>query len=240
MTSVIIILCILFFVIFVYFGVPSIYKRLSVALLKRRAVKAGVLVLTFDDGPGSHLTPAVLEILDRYDAKATFFLLGRNIMGRETIVRQITAAGHEICSHGYEHFNYRMTSPLRTISDVKRGWRAIDQALGKRDSIYAFRPPYGKLNLICLLYLLVRRVPIFYWTSVSGYIWPVDTQDSRKAAVLEGESAGTVVLAHDSNPTDEYINKKELDSISLALSVAKEKGMKVITLSELVGLSREI
>ena len=219
---------------------PWIYGRCSRTLLKRRAVKSRAFVLTLDDGPGSHLTPAVLEILDRYDAKATFFLLGRNIMGRETIVRQIAAAGHEICSHGYDHLNYWKVSPFRAISDIKRGWQSIDKALGKTASAYPFRPPYGKLNLVCLLYLLVWRVPIFYWTLVSGDTWPAGKRDSRRAALLAAKAGGAVVLAHDFDRANEDINKMVLETIMLALPAAKEKGMRVVTLSELMGHKREV
>jgi len=243
MTSIAVVVSISFFVVFLaflYVGVPWIYKRCSEALLNRKAIKAGVLVLTFDDGPGSYLTPAVLEILAQYNAKATFFLLGRNIVGRESIVRRIAAAGHEICSHGYDHLNYRKVSPFRTIFDAKRGWRAIDGALGKKDSVYPFRPPYGKLNLVCLLYLLVWRVPIFYWTLVSGDTWPAGKRDSRRAALLAAKAGGAVVLAHDFDRANEDINKMVLETIMLALPAAKEKGMRVVTLSELMGHKREV
>jgi len=207
-----------------------------------RAVKKNVLVLTFDDGPGNRLTPAILEMLNEYNAKATFFLLGRNVVGRESIVKQIAASGHEICSHGYDHLNYLKVSPFRAISDIKRGWEAIDKALGKKQRAYPFRPPYGKLNLVCLLYLLVRRAPIFYWTLDSGDTWPAGMRDSRRVAttILSSRAGGAVVLAHDFDRTDEDINKMALDFIRLALCAAKKKGMKVVTLSELVGRGREV
>jgi peptidoglycan/xylan/chitin deacetylase (PgdA/CDA1 family) len=226
-------------IVFLYIGVPFIYGRCSRMLLKRKAIKSSVLVLTFDDGPSSHLTPAVLEILDRYEAKATFFLLGRNIAGHETIVRQIMAAGHEICSHGYNHLNYWKISPFSAIQDIKLGWQSIDKATGKTASVYPFRPPYGKLNLICLLYLLLRRVPVVYWTVVCGDTWPVGKRDSRRSALLIAKAGVAVVLAHDFDRANDDTNKMVLDSVRLSLSMAKDKGMKVITLSELVGRHRE-
>jgi peptidoglycan/xylan/chitin deacetylase (PgdA/CDA1 family) len=84
-------------------------------------------VLTFDDGPGSRLTPAVLDILSDYDAKATFFLLGGNIVGRESIVKRIYDEGHEICSHGYDHINHWKALPGRTLADIEKGWQAINR-----------------------------------------------------------------------------------------------------------------
>lgn len=226
-------------IIFLYIGVPLIYGRCSRMLLKRKAIKSRALVLTFDDGPGSRLTPEILALLAASNAKATFFLLGRNIVGRESIVRQIAASGHEICSHGYDHLNYLKVSPFHAVSDIKRGWLAIDEALGKRASIYPFRPPYGKLNLVCLLYLLLRRVPIIYWTVVCGDTWPVEKRDSRRSALLIAKAGGAVVLAHDFDRTNDDTNKMVLDSFRLSLSMANDKGMKVVTLSELVGKHRE-
>jgi len=220
--------------------VPWIYGRYSRVLLKRKAIKSNALVLTFDDGPGDRLTPAILEILNEHNVKATFFLLGRNIVGRESIVKQIEERGHEICSHGYDHIDYWKVSPLRALSDIKRGWQAIDNALGKTRRIYPFRPPGGRLNLFCLLYLWIHKTPIFYWTLVSGDTWPVGKRDSQRAALLAGKTGGAVSLAHDFDRTTNDIDKMVLDSISLALLVAKEKGMKVMTLSELVRRNREI
>lgn len=97
---------IIFSVFSLYFGYPWIYGRLLRLLLRIRVVKQRVLVLTFDDGPGTKLTPVVLRILDEYNVKATFFLFGRSVAGREYLVRQIAERGHEICSHGYGHLHY--------------------------------------------------------------------------------------------------------------------------------------
>lgn len=209
-------------------------------MLKRKAVKSNALVLTLDDGPGDRLTPAILGILNEYNAKATFFLLGRNIAGREAIVRQIAAAGHEICSHGYDHLNCWKVSPFHAISDIKRGWEAIDKALGKKQRIYPFRPPGGKLNLFCLLYLWIHKTPIFYWTLVSGDTWPVGKRDSQRAALLASKTGGAVVLAHDFDRISNDIDKMVLDSISLSIVTARETGMKVMVLSELLGRSWEM
>jgi len=220
--------------------VPWIYGRYSRVLLKRKAIKSNALVLTLDDGPGDRLTPAILDILERYNAKATFFLLGRNIVGRESIVKQIEERGHEICSHGYDHLNYWKVSPFRAISDIKRGWQALDKALGKRQCVYPFRPPGGKLNLFCLLYLWIYKTPIFYWTLVTGDTWPVGRRDSQRTALLAGKTGGAVSLAHDFDRTSNHVDNMVLESIRSALLMAKETGMKVMTLSELLKGNREI
>lgn len=215
-----------------YVGIPSIYGRYSRILLGRKAAKVRTLVLTFDDGPGNRLTPIILKLLAEYNAKATFFLLGRNIPSRESLVRRIFAEGHEIGSHGYDHLDYWAVSPIRALKDIKRGWQAINTALGVNRSTYPFRPPKGRLNLICLLYLLFRRVPIVYWSVDLGDTW-LETIDPRRIAHLVEKAAGAVSLAHDFDRSDDTLDLLILESIRSVLAMARQTGMQVLTCSEL-------
>jgi len=223
--------------IFLYVGVPWIYGQLARRLLEQRAKEYEALVLTFDDGPGSSLTPAILNILAESKAKATFFLLGRNIAGREAIVRQIAEQGHDICSHGYDHLHSLKVSPFRALSDIKRGWAAIDAALGTMRKKYPFRPPNGKLNIICLLYLLVRQVPIVYWSIDSGDTWR-RRPDSLRVTQLAERAGGAVSLAHDFDRKNENTSRFVVESVRAALAMAADKGMRVLTISELLDLGR--
>ena len=228
---------VVFLVVFLYVGVPWIYGRSVRILLKRRAQRHEVLVLTFDDGPGSRLTPVILSILAENKAKATFFLLGRNIVGREEIVRQIAEQGHEICSHGYDHLHYWKVSPFRSLSDIRRGWEAIDVALGLNRQKYPFRPPNGRLNIIALLYLLVRQVPIIYWSVDSGDTWQ-SQPDSHRVTLFVKKTGGAVSLAHDFDRFDDSMNGLVLESVRSALAMATTRGMRVLTISELLDRSR--
>ena len=218
-------------------GVPWIYGQLARRLLERRAKERQALVLTFDDGPGSSLTPAILNILAESKAKATFFLLGRNIAGREAIVSQIAEQGHDICSHGYDHLHGWKVSPFRALSDIKRGWAAIDAALGTMRKKYPFRPPNGKLNIICLLYLLVRQVPIVYWSIDSGDTWR-RRPDSLRVTQLAERAGGAVSLAHDFDRKNENTSRFVVESVRAALAMAADKGMRVLTVSELLDIGR--
>jgi peptidoglycan/xylan/chitin deacetylase (PgdA/CDA1 family) len=222
--------------VFLYVGVPWIYGNLARKLLEQKAIEQKALVLTFDDGPGNSLTPAILNILAGNKAKATFFLLGRNIVGREAIVRQIEEQGHDICSHGYDHLHGLKTSPFRVLSDIKRGWSAIDAALGTMRKKYPFRPPNGKLNIICLLYLLFRRVPIVYWSIDSGDTWQ-EVPNSLRLAQLTGRAEGVVLLAHDFDRKNENRSQYVVESVRAALAIAADKDMQVLTVSELLDLN---
>lgn len=201
-------------------------------MLKHKAVESNAVVLTFDDGPGSRLTRELLSILAESKAKATFFMLGRNIAGREAIVKQISQQGHDVCSHGYDHLHSWKVSPFRALADIKRGWAAIDAALGTERRKYPFRPPNGKLNIICLLYLVFLQVPIVYWSIDSGDTWP-EMPNSDRVSLLVKKTGGMVSLAHDFDRSDGSRREFVLESTRLALAAAKEKNMPVMTISEL-------
>jgi peptidoglycan/xylan/chitin deacetylase (PgdA/CDA1 family) len=225
-----------FAVLFAYVGIPYLYGKWARMLLERRVRKHRVLVLTFDDGPGDRLTLGILKVLAEHNVKATFFLLGRNIQGRTEIVRQIAAEGHEICSHGYDHINYWYTSPLRALTDIKRGWQAIDAALGVENRKYPFRPPYGKLNILCLLYLIFRRIPVVYWSIVSGDTWLPERINSQRVGMLARKKGGGVVLVHDFDRSDSSVDSTVLELVRTVLTTAQQAGLRVRTVSELLNM----
>lgn len=230
----IIVVSVVFGAVYLYAGIPFIFNRLMRLVLRQKTVKSKALVLTFDDGPGFRLTPLILDMLNTFNVKATFFLLGRNILGREDIIRRIAAEGHEICSHGHEHLNYLRVSPSRSIRDIRNGWQEIDSVLSVKKGKYAFRPPYGKLNLISLLYLLVNGIPIYYWTVVIGDTWASNKRDSQTASRILIERGGAVVLAHDFDRSDDTVDGMVLESIESLLITAQKESFRVMTISEVL------
>lgn len=219
--------------VFFYFGVPFLYGRYNKFQLKKQCVKSRSVVLTFDDGPGHRLTGEILKILETHKVKATFFLLGRNIEGKSDIVRKIAQADHEIGSHGYDHLNYWRVSPLRAIADIKKGWLALDKAIGGTGSVYPFRPPYGKLNLATLIFLWTKNVPICFWTTVSGDTWPENKRSSERASRLVKKAGGGVVLMHDMDRKDESVENMVLDTLRRILAAADERQIRVKTFSQI-------
>lgn len=224
---------ILSFSLLVYYAMPWLNGKYLRHQLRMRTRSSGAVCLTFDDGPGSKLTPAILDILAEHNVKATFFLLGRNIAGREEIVRQIAEQGHQICSHGYDHLHYWKVSPMRVIKDIKQGWDAIDAALDSKQGKYPFRPPKGKLNMVGLVYLWLCRVPIVYWSADLGDTW-MSKPSPERIALLAKKTGGVVSLAHDFDRSDDRVDGLVLESTRLALETAQEEGMRILTISELL------
>jgi peptidoglycan/xylan/chitin deacetylase (PgdA/CDA1 family) len=231
--SIIIGFCLL---VFLYFGLPLAYGRWKRIELKHKALSAGALALTFDDGPGSRVTPLVMQVLAENNAKATFFLLGNNIAGRQSIVKQLAAQGHQICSHGYDHLHHWRISPFRAITDINRGWQTIDSALGANKGTYPFRPPNGRLNIVSLAYLLLRKVPIVYWTCDLGDTWQVRRQNNKKIKLLLTKREGAVVLAHDFDRINRNTIKILIDTLQLTLAEAANLRIPVVTIEQFLEL----
>jgi len=226
----------LFFLCGIYYGVPWFYGKYLRKQLSKKVKKAKVLALTFDDGPSEKLTLDILDMLHRYNAVASFFLLGRNVVAHQDIARRIADCGHEICSHGYDHLHYWKVFPFRVIIDIKSGWQAIDKALGRQGGKYIFRPPNGKLTLFGLLYLLFLRIPIVYWTIDSTDTWLINEQDSSRLGKMLKKEGGIVALSHDFERSDNHINTNVINSLKLVLETAKEMGVRTITISQMLAM----
>src|SRR5450759_4562821 len=113
---------------------PSIYKGVAT----RRAI-----ALTFDDGP-SESTPALLELLDRYRAPATFFQCGANVRRHPGIAREVASAGHELGNHSDTHPRISFKAPDYILDQLTRAQESIEEATGTRPKL--FRAPYGAVS----------------------------------------------------------------------------------------------
>ncbi len=96
------------------------------------------IYLTFDDGPDPEVTPWVLDLLAKYDAKATFFCLGRNVERYPEIFKRILCEGHAVGNHSYSHLDGWRTGKKRYVRDIERAAKLIQSFL--------FRPPYGRIR----------------------------------------------------------------------------------------------
>ncbi|UCG48215.1 MAG: polysaccharide deacetylase family protein [Phycisphaerales bacterium] len=223
---------------FAYYLLPYLIGKCQRAHLAKIARGNRAIALSFDDGPGNILTPAILDLLARNNAKATFFLLGRNIGGREEIVKRMAEQGHEICSHGFDHLNHWKVSPIRAIKDIRRGWEAIDAALETTKGIYPFRPPYGKLNFLSLAYLWIRRAPVVYWSLDSRDTRSVLPSTSQVVAAAR-EAGGAVLLAHDFDRDEKGVGELVHEFVRALITMARESDMKVLAVTELLNQKRQ-
>jgi peptidoglycan-N-acetylglucosamine deacetylase len=203
---------------------------MTVWKMKERCRQTRTLVLTFDDGPSSELTPRLLDLLARYEARASFFPLGREVENRKVIIDQLAAEGHELGSHTYAHLDPWRTWPWRTIADIREGYRALSPWVPANG---LFRPPFGKLTPASWVALRLRGAPICFWTIDS---WdtlepPAAPQATVRQVIADG---GGVVLLHDFNRAAERNNQAVLDLTAALLECARKEQLTVKRLGDLI------
>ena len=181
-----------------------------------------MVVLTFDDGPNPVHTNAILDILEKYDARATFFDLGYLVEKYPDVVKREAALGCEVASHSYGHDNFNKLSAAQITADVQRMEAIFQKVLGKSPA--SFRPPYGNCNESVKSLI---PLPI--------YLWSVDTLDwkSRNANSIVNEVKkcsdldGKVILMHS-------IYSSTAEATAILVPYLQEQGYELVTVSELV------
>ncbi|GEO09872.1 polysaccharide deacetylase [Segetibacter aerophilus] len=164
--------------------------------------------LTFDDGPHPTITPFVLRYLRQYNAKATFFCIGKNVKQYPHIYEQIINEGHKVGNHTYNHLNGWKTGDIIYLKDVVLAQQVIDSNL--------FRPPYGRITKS-----QVRELcPIFkiiLWDVLSGDFDVSLSPQKCADNVIKNTTSGSIIVFHDSEkafPRLEFALPKALEFLS--------------------------
>ena len=160
--------------------------------------------LTFDDGPHPAATRAVLQLLKSRNAKATFFLLGRNIENLPAITRQIVDEGHSVGNHTFDHSLLVMRSRRFIIDQLQRTEEALLKATGKKTNL--FRPPYGFIDYRSASIVRQRGYDIVMWTKDPGDFLQRENQTVVRSAT-EGIGAGSIILLHDNMKTSNKVTE---------------------------------
>ena len=183
------------------------------------------MALTFDDGPNEHYTPQVLELLAQYKAPATFFIIGKNIKGNESILKKIDAEGHIIGNHSYSHSYWVDFKSVRGFNkELNQTTEIVYQLLGKKMRL--FRPPYGVITPS-----LVGASKLLDYFIIGWNIRSFDTtKDSVQIITQRIEKKikpGAIILLHDTND-------KIVQVLEKILIFAKENNYKIISLEQLL------
>jgi peptidoglycan-N-acetylglucosamine deacetylase len=201
--------------------------RRSLGVEDRTATGAG-WALTFDDGPHAQGTPAVLEALASRGVRATFFLVGEQVLRNPAVAAEIVAAGHDLGLHCHRHRNLLRLASWQVREDVARAGAAIEDATGVSPALY--RPPYGILNATALR--LARRAGrrTLLWTHW-GRDWERRaTPESIAARVTDDVQEGSVLLLHDA---DDYSTpgswRRTVLALPRVLDVLGERGIEAVT-----------
>ncbi|HSN59323.1 MAG TPA: polysaccharide deacetylase family protein [Ferruginibacter sp.] len=155
------------------------------------------LFLSFDDGPHPEHTAFVLDELKKYNAKATFFCIGKNVLSYPEIYKRIIEEGHTVGNHTYDHLNGSKTTDARYMENIMQAKQYIDSHL--------FRPPYGKISGFLVKQLLspVYGLKTIMWTVLSGDFDIKISKEQCLQNVILNSNTGSIVVFHDSEKASE-------------------------------------
>ncbi len=190
------------------------------------------VALTFDDGPHRTYTPQILDILKRYNAHATFFVLGSLAKARPDLIRRISAQGHEIGIHTWRHARLTRLTAAQIRADISRCAAVLAPIIGAGGPRPRWvRPPYGAINSS------VRRT-----LQEMGYrvaMWSVDPDDWRRPGaeaiyrrVMARVRDGSIVLMHDGGGN----RSQTVAALARIVPELQSRGYRLVTMSQQAGL----
>jgi len=237
--------------ILVFFSITLIlYVNKIYASLDKKRNEAGLVywhgdiqqhkvALTFDDGPNEPYTSEILDILKKYNAKATFFVLGKNVERYPDTARRIIKEGHAIGNHTYDHPYLLLQSKSHIKYEIEKAEQAIVAATNIRP--YLFRSPYGLDNSW-----------IYHAGKEFGYItieWSVSANNGGKEIapdkivknVLGKVENGSIILLHDGDRLIRGANRRNIvKALPLIIESLQEKGYQFVTVPQLLGIENTV
>ncbi len=186
-----------------------------------------MIALTFDDGPYGPVTGRILDALDAVGGRATFFIVGSRVDGREETVKKIAASGCELGNHTYDHVELRGLTKSQIEEQLLKTDQKIYEVTGQHTTI--LRPPGGAYD--ATLYE-VLQTPAVLWT-VDTMDWNHQNKDITVRRVLEHAEDGDIVLMHDLfTPT--------ADAAVELIPALTERGFQLVTVSELLAYREQV
>lgn len=182
-------------------------------------VNKPMIALTFDDGPGPE-TGKILDVLEKYNARASFFMLGSKVGKYEDTVKRMQALGCDLGNHSATHQQLTKLSEEQVRQEIGTTSQAVAKAVGGSGTVYV-RPPYGAVND------MVKAVigqPVIMW-SLDTLDWKTRNVQSTVNAVMNAKD-GDIVLMHD-------IHKESVEAAVQLIPKLVEKGFQLVTVREL-------
>lgn len=193
------------------------------------------IAFTFDDGPNEPYTSEILDILKKYNVKATFFVLGKNVERYPDVAKRIVEEGHVIGNHTYDHPYLLIQSKSHIKYEIEKAEQAIFKATHTKP--YLFRPPYGVTDR--WIYHIVKEY---------GYVtveWSVTGNNGGKEIrtdviskdVLSQAVNGSIILLHDGNRLIKGADRRNIvKALPVLIESLQQKGYQFVTIPQLLGL----
>lgn len=225
-------LFLIFIAIFFWLGITawgSFDIRLNYFLKAHSSNKKiikNVVAITFDDGP-TEITPEILNLLEKYNQKATFFCIGKQIEKYPEILKNIVEQEHVIANHTYSHTNKMgFLSKNEVDNEIASTQNIIQQITGKIPNL--FRPPFGVTNPNIARACKENRVEVIGW-NVRSLDTVIESEDKILSRILDRFEKGSIILLHDTST-------KTLNVLERLLITMEKKQIQSVTVDELLNI----
>ena len=195
---------------------PSLTKYLFPSLVWKKNTDQKKIWITFDDGPDEKVTPYLINVLEKFNIKATFFVIGNQAKKHPELVKLIINNGHKIGNHSFSHLNGFSTNNNKYFEDVEQAKKYIDSDI--------FRPPYGKITPFQIKNLK-KDFKIIMWDIMSWDFKENIYPNKMYKNVIDNVENGSIILFH--NNLKSYNNLK--NSLEIILEKLKDKGYQFST-----------
>ncbi|NBD26028.1 polysaccharide deacetylase family protein [Paenibacillus sp. T1] len=225
-----------FYFLTFYAFLPGLVSRTFGFHVFKRGRAKQEIALTFDDGPDPVYTPRLLDLLKRYDAKATFFVVGIHAEKHPDILKRMHDEGHVIGIHNYVHKTNWLMRPRTVKKQIHRTSDIIKQATGSRTAYY--RPPWGIVNLFDFSNL--GYLQIILWSALFGDWRKRVGADRLLQRMMKKLRPGEVLLLHDCGLTfgaDKEAPENMLAALEPFLAAGQAKGYRFVHITEMIALS---
>ncbi|NIK74924.1 peptidoglycan/xylan/chitin deacetylase (PgdA/CDA1 family) [Paenibacillus castaneae] len=225
-----------FYVFTFYAFLPGLISRtFGFRVFKKGSVDKEIC-LTFDDGPDPTYTPQLLDLLARYSAKATFFVVGVHAEANTELLQRMKAEGHIIGIHNYVHKSNWLMRPRTVKRQIERTADIIENATGQRSTYY--RPPWGIVNVFD--YANLGHLQIILWSAMFND-WRIRVGEKRLTKrMMKKLKPGEVLLLHDCGRTfgaDKDAPRNMLIALEAYLKEGTKKGYRFVGIDEMIKLT---
>ncbi|WP_051525099.1 polysaccharide deacetylase family protein [Exiguobacterium artemiae] len=217
-------------ILFFYGVLPYLLSRGFGWKVIKKSTHLSEVALTFDDGPNPLYTPMLLDILKKYNVKATFFVLGYKAQLYPDIIKKIHDEGHQIGIHNEAHLPNWSMRPKTVQKGVERTSQLIYSLIGERATVY--RPPWGMLNA----YDLLKKTPytIVLW-SLMAEDWRIAGGIPKIVSHLLKSKGGDIILLHDCGKTfgaQEMAPMNTIQALDIVLPELQDRGLQFVKLDK--------
>ncbi|MBC2582108.1 polysaccharide deacetylase family protein [Clostridium sp. DJ247] len=188
-----------------------------------------VVALTFDDGPDSRITGAMLDVLRDNNVKGSFFFVGNRLKSHAEVVKRADEEGNLVLIHSFSHAELTKLSPAEVNKELSQTKEIIFSLIGKSPAIV--RPPYGDINQPTVNEIAKSNYKIVMW-SIDTLDWSQREKDNIVRNVVDNVRPGDIILMHSIEN-----NKASLEALPEIIKKLKDKGYEFLTLDKMLGIS---